>query len=121
MANQIAIASTMLGVMEALRYAVEAGLDPDTVLESIGAGAAGSWSMSNMVPRVVKEDYAPGFAVRHFVKDLNIAEAEAAAMDLQLAGLGLAARLYRGLEEEGRGGEGTQAIYRAVGRGEADG
>jgi 3-hydroxyisobutyrate dehydrogenase len=114
MANQIAIASTMIGAMEALRYAEAAGLDPSRVLESIGAGAAGSWTLSNLYPRVVAGDFAPGFYVRHFMKDLDIAADEATDMTLDLQGLDLARRMYRALMDAGHGDEGTQALYKAL-------
>ena len=73
MANQIAVASTMMGVCESLRYAEKAGLDPATVLQSIEAGAAGSWTLSNLAPRMIKGDFGPGFYVKHFIKDMDIA------------------------------------------------
>ena len=108
--NQIAIASTMIGVSEALLYAQAAGLDPETVLASISSGAAGSWSLSNLAPRMIDGDFAPGFFVEHFVKDLGIALHEAERLDLQLPGLSLAAELYRRLLADGGGRSGTQAL-----------
>ncbi len=108
--NQIAIASTMIGVSEALLYAQAAGLDPETVLASISSGAAGSWSLSNLAPRMIDGDFAPGFYVEHFVKDLGIALHEAERLDLQLPGLSLAAELYRRLLADGGGRSGTQAL-----------
>ncbi len=108
--NQIAIASTMIGVSEALLYAQAAGLDPETVLASISTGAAGSWSLSNLAPRMIDGDLAPGFYVEHFVKDLGIALHEAERLDLQLPGLSLAAELYRRLLADGGGRSGTQAL-----------
>jgi 3-hydroxyisobutyrate dehydrogenase len=108
--NQIAIASTMIGVSEALLYAQAAGLDPETVLASISSGAAGSWSLSNLAPRMIDGDFAPGFYVEHFVKDLGIALHEAEQLDLQLPGLSLAAELYRRLLADGGGRSGTQAL-----------
>lgn len=114
LANQIAIASTIVGVMEALAYARRAGLDPDRVLESIGAGAAASWTMSNLYPRVVAGDLAPGFYVRHFLKDIRIALAEARAMGLDLSGLALAGGLYEVLDAAGKGDLGTQAVYEVI-------
>jgi len=114
MCNQIVIASNMMGVMEALAYARHAGLDPRTVLESIGAGAAGSWSLSNLYPRVVDGDYGPGFFVEHFLKDIHIALAEADAMGLELNGLELAEEMYSQVVELGGARQGTQALYRAI-------
>ena len=114
MCNQIAIASTMIGVMEALLYARGAGLDPDVVLSSIGAGAAGSWSLRELYPRVVRGDLGPGFFVKHFVKDLRIARDEAEALGLRLPGLALALSLYERLQDEGGGDLGTQALYQVL-------
>lgn len=108
--NQIAIAANMIGVSEALLYAQAAGLDPETVLRSIASGAAGSWSLSNLAPRMIDGDFAPGFSVEHFVKDLGIALHEAEQLDLQLPGLSLAAELYRRLLADGGGRSGTQAL-----------
>lgn len=108
--NQIAIAANMIGVSEALLYAEAAGLDPETVLASIASGAAGSWSLSNLAPRMIEGDLAPGFFVEHFVKDLGIALHEAERRDLQLPGLSLAAELYRRLLADGGGRSGTQAL-----------
>jgi len=112
MANQIAIAGTMLGVVEALAYAKGQGLDPDLVHSAISAGAAGSWSMSNLGPRILQGDFEPGFYVKHFVKDLRIALAEAENAGLDLPGLDLAKRLYERLAEEGGAELGTQALWR---------
>jgi len=110
LANQVAIAGTMIGAMEALLYARRAGLDPATVLASIGAGAAGSWTLANLYPRAVAGDLAPGFAVKHFVKDLRIARDEAADLGLALPGLALVLSLYERLAAEGGEGLGTQAL-----------
>lgn len=112
--NQIVIASTMIGVMEGLLYARRAGLDPDTVLASIGAGAAGSWTLSNLYPRAVRGDDAPGFYVRHFLKDIRIALAEAEQMGLRLPGLALAEQLYQDLVDQGGAMLGTQALHRVL-------
>lgn len=114
MCNQIAIAGTMIGAMEALLYARRAGLDPEVVLASIGAGAAGSWTLRELYPRVVRGDLGPGFFVKHFVKDLRIARDEAASLGLRLPGLALALALYERLQEEGGGDLGTQALYRVL-------
>lgn len=112
MANQIAIASNMMGVCEAIRYAEKAGLDPETVLKSIETGAAASWSLSNLAPRMMKGDFAPGFYVKHFIKDMNIALESSDAIGLSASGLALAKSLYDKLEEEGGGDLGTQALYK---------
>lgn len=112
MANQIAIAPGMLGVCEAMAYARKAGLDPETVLESITAGAAGSWSLGNLAPRMLKGDFAPGFYVKHFIKDLGIALESAKELDLELPGLELAKQLYDRLAAEGFENDGTQALFR---------
>jgi len=112
MCNQIAIASNMIGVTEALVYAKKAGLDPQTMLESISTGAAGSWSMSNLIPRVLKEDYSPGFFIKHFIKDMGIALDEAKKMNLALPGLDLAEKMYKELAEKGEENSGTQALVK---------
>lgn len=118
--NQIAIASNMIGVMEALLYARRAGLDPEVVLASIGAGAAGSWSLSHLYPRALAGDFEPGFYVRHFLKDIRIALAEAERMGIQLPGLSLAEQLYRELAEGGGDALGTQALYLVLERAAGD-
>jgi len=112
MCNQIAIASNMIGVMEALVYAKKAGLDPEKMLQSISTGAAGSWSLSNLLPRVLREDYSPGFFVKHFIKDMGIALEEAKKMDLQLPGLQLAKQMYEEIAEKGEENSGTQALIK---------
>jgi 3-hydroxyisobutyrate dehydrogenase len=111
MCNQITIASTMIGIMEALIYAKKSGLDPATVLSSISTGAAGSWGMSNLLPRVIQDDFAPGFFIHHFLKDIRIAQEEAKDMDLTLPGLDLAETLYEECVQTGLGDLGTQALY----------
>ena len=112
MCNQIAIASNMIGVTEAISYARKAGLDPDSVLQSISSGAAGSWSLSNLVPRMVQGDFAPGFYIKHFIKDMAIALEEADRMGMQAPGLSLSKSLYEQLAEEGEENSGTQALYK---------
>lgn len=112
MANQIAIASNMMGVCESIRYAEKAGLNPETVLQSIETGAAASWSLSNLAPRMIKGDFAPGFYVKHFLKDMKIAMESSEAIGLSASGLALAKSLYDKLEEEGGGDLGTQALYK---------
>ena len=112
MANQIAIASNMMGVCEAVAYAKRAGLDPAEVVETISGGAAGSWSLSNLAPRMLRGDYAPGFFIKHFIKDMGIALASAEEMHLDLPGLKLAKRLYDELSSRGMEDSGTQALIR---------
>lgn len=112
MCNQIAIASNMMGVCEALAYAEKAGLDPLTVLKSIESGAAGSWSLSNLGPRIIKGDYSPGFFVKHFIKDMGIAVQSAEEMGLTAPGLAMALSLYKRLAEQGEENSGTQALFK---------
>ena len=112
MCNQIAIASGMLGVCEAMAYAEKSGLDPESVLTSIEHGAAGSWSLSNLAPRMIRGDFAPGFYVEHFIKDMRIAEESAKNAGLEAPGLALALRMYERLAEQGSARQGTQALYR---------
>lgn len=112
MVNQIAIAAGMVGLCESLAYAVKAGLNPETVLKSIGSGAAASWSLNNLGPRIVKGDFAPGFYVRHFIKDMAIALESAEEMGLELPGLKLAKSLYDKLAQNGYELDGTQSLYR---------
>jgi 3-hydroxyisobutyrate dehydrogenase len=112
MSNQIVIASTMIGVTEAIIYAEKAGLDPETVLKSISTGAAGSWSLSNLVPRMLEGDFAPGFYIKHFIKDMNIALDEAEQMGMEAPGLALAKSLYAQLAEKGEENICTQSIYK---------
>ncbi|MGG1515338.1 NAD(P)-dependent oxidoreductase [Paenibacillus oryzisoli] len=114
MCNQIAIASNMMGVVEALVYAERAGLDPQTVLKSIETGAAGSWSLSNLGPRMIGGDFAPGFYIKHFIKDMRIALESAAEMGVELPGLTLAKSLYDRLAAQGEGDSGTQALYKLI-------
>ncbi len=112
--NQIAIASGMIGMCEALLYAHRAGLDIETTLRAISPGAAGSWSLTNLAPRIVRGDFAPGFMVEHFVKDMRLALEECRGMQLDLPGLALAESLYARLLEQGQGGLGTQALVLAL-------
>jgi 3-hydroxyisobutyrate dehydrogenase len=116
MVNQTLIATGMIGVCEALLYAYRAGLELETVLESVGGGAAGSWSLANYAPRMLKGDYAPGFMVEHFIKDMEITLAEARRMSLALPGLALAHELYLALRAQGGGRDGTQSLIRALAR-----
>lgn len=114
MMNQVLIASNMVGVCEALLYAYRAGLDVEKVLASVSGGAAGSWSLSNLAPRMIANNMAPGFYVNHFVKDMGIALAEAGRMQLALPGLALAHQLYVALQAQGGGSDGTQSLIRAL-------
>jgi 3-hydroxyisobutyrate dehydrogenase len=110
MVNQILIAGTMLGVCEGLLYAERAGLDARRVIESVGSGAAGSWSINNLGPRMIDRDFEPGFFIDHFIKDLGIALEEAAAMGLALPGLAQARELYHAARAQELGRKGTQAL-----------
>jgi len=116
MCNQIAIASNMMGVCEALAYAQSAGLDPMTVLGSIESGAAGSWSLSNLGTRIIAGNFEPGFYVKHFIKDMGIALESAEAMGLDTHGLRLAKSLYERLAASGGEDFGTQALYKIYNR-----
>ena len=111
MCNQIVIASGMIGVCEAIVYGMEAGLNVEDVLKSISSGAAGSWSLSNLAPRMIRGDLEPGFYIKHFMKDMKIALDEAEKMKLQLPGLQLAKDLYSSLIESGYENKGTQALF----------
>ncbi|MGR3763115.1 NAD(P)-dependent oxidoreductase [Rossellomorea sp. NS-SX7] len=111
MCNQIAIASGMLGVCEAIFYAEKAGLHPKTVLQSIEAGAAGSWSLSNLGTRMIDGNFEPGFYVKHFIKDMKIAIDSAENMSVPVPGLKLAKELYDQLSQSGGENKGTQALY----------
>ncbi|MCU9612278.1 NAD(P)-dependent oxidoreductase [Caldibacillus lycopersici] len=112
MANQIAIASNMIGVCEALVYAKHAGLDVEKVLATISTGAAGSFSLSNLAPRIVNGDYSPGFFIKHFIKDMVIALSEAEKMGIETPGLSLALTMYKKLAAMGEENSGTQALYK---------
>ncbi len=109
--NQIAVFGNTLGTCEAMAFAVKAGLDPAQVLESIGAGAASSWALANLAPRILAGDFAPGFFVRHFLKDIGLALEEAQALGLDAPALKLAQELYGKLVGDGLGDRGTQALY----------
>ena len=110
MANQIAIAGTVAGVAEAVAYAQKAGLDIMDTLATIGTGAAGSWQMSNNGPKMAAGDDAPGFFIKHFVKDMNLALDEARARGQELPALELVENMYALLMEQGMGEKGTQAL-----------
>lgn len=114
MVNQILIASGMIGICEGLLYGYKAGLNLETVLESVSGGAAGSWSLSNYAPRMLAGNFDPGFFVEHFIKDLGIALAEARRMSLSLPGLALAEQLYVALKAQGHGAKGTHSLILAL-------
>lgn len=111
MSNQIVIASTIMGVCEGLAYAQEAGLDANALLQCIGGGAAGGFQLNVMGARIAKGDFAPGFFIEHFLKDLGIALDEADQMGLQLPGATLARQLYQRLADQGSARQGTQALF----------
>ncbi len=114
MMNQIAIASGMIGLCEALLYAHRAGLDVERAIDTIKGGAAGSWSLSNYGPRILSGDFEPGFRIEHFIKDLGIALEEATRMNLSLPGTALAEQLYIAARAQGLGQKGTQALALAL-------
>lgn len=114
MTNQILIATNMIGVCEALLYAHRAGLDLNTVMQSVTPGAAGSWSLSNLGPRIIANNFDPGFFVEHFIKDMGIALDEANRMGLALPGLALARQLYIAVQAQGYGRNGTHALQLAL-------
>jgi 3-hydroxyisobutyrate dehydrogenase len=114
MVNQTVIATNMIGVCEGLLYAYRAGLDLETVMESVGPGAAGSWSLTNLGRRIMDGDFDPGFFVEHFVKDMGIALQESERMGLSLPGLALAHQLYVALMAQGHQRDGTQALHLAL-------
>jgi len=114
--NQVLIATGMIGVCEALLYGYRAGLDLDQVLRSVAGGAAGSWSLSNYGPRMLRGELDPGFMVEHFVKDMAIALAEARRLNLSLPGLALAQQLYVALMAQGHGRLGTHSLILALAR-----
>ncbi|MFP5239275.1 MAG: NAD(P)-dependent oxidoreductase [Acidobacteriota bacterium] len=114
MCNQIVIAGHMIGVCESLLYAVRAGLEPSRVLESIATGAAACPALNNLWPRILKEDYAPGFIIDHFIKDMGIVLEESKRMGFKLKGLMLVEEIYREAQAMGFGPNGTQALYLAL-------
>jgi len=114
MVNQTLIATGMIGVCEALLYGYKAGLDLETVLKSVGSGAAGSWSLSNLGPRIIDNNFDPGFYVEHFIKDMGIALEEAKRMNLSLPGLALGLQLYQSVQAIGHGRSGTHALQLAL-------
>jgi 3-hydroxyisobutyrate dehydrogenase len=114
MCNQIVIAGTMIGVCESLLYGARAGLDLNTMLQSIRGGAAGCWTLENLAPRVLNGNFDPGFLVEHFIKDMGIALDEAARMKVALPGLALVRQLYLAVAAQGHGRAGTHALYLAL-------
>ncbi|QVK17213.1 NAD(P)-dependent oxidoreductase [Mycoplasmatota bacterium] len=112
MVNQIVIAGNMIGMVEALVYAKQANLNVEAVLKSISKGAAGSWQLDNNAPKIVSKDYKPGFFIKHFIKDMHLAQDEARNVALDLPGLDLVESLYSSLMENGYGNLGTQAIIK---------
>ena len=114
MVNQILISTGMIGVCEALLYGHRAGLDLETVLKSVSSGAAGSWSLSNLGPRIIENNFDPGFFVEHFIKDMGIALQESARMGLSMPGLALGHQLYQAVQAQGHGRDGTHALELAL-------
>ena len=114
MCNQITIAGTLIGVCEGLIYGAKAGLNLNTLLESISKGAAGCWSLDVLAPKIVKRDFSPGFSIDNFVKDMTIALEEAEAMKLSLPGLALVKQLYLSVQAMGKGSSGNQGLYLAL-------
>ncbi len=114
MVNQILIATGMIGVCEALLYGYKAGLDLPTVLKSVSSGAAGSWSLSNLGPRIIDNNFDPGFFVEHFIKDMGIALEESRRMGLSMPGLALGQQLYHAVMAQGFGRNGTHALMLAL-------
>lgn len=114
MVNQTLISSMMIGVCEGLLYGYKAGLDLETVMKSVESGAAGSWSLSNLGPRMMANNFDPGFFVNHFIKDMGIALAESRKMGLSMPGLALAEQLYQSVKANGHGQDGTHALMLAL-------
>ncbi len=114
MCNQILIAGTMIGVVESLLYSYKAGMDLNEVIDVIGSGAAGSWSINNLGRRIADGDFNPGFFIKHFVKDMGIALDEAKRMNLSLPGLALVNQFYISAMASGYEELGTQALYKVL-------
>ncbi len=112
MANQIAIAGAAIGMVESLAYSKGAGLDLKTVLKAITSGSAASWQLSNMAPRIINDDFNPGFFIKHFIKDMRIASTESKAMGVDLPGLDLVLSLYEECQKRELENCGTQALYK---------
>jgi len=116
MVNQVLIAGNMIGVVEGLLYAHKSGLDASAVIDVVGKGAAGSWSINNLGRRIVKGDFNPGFFIKHFVKDMGIALEEARRMKLSLPGLALVHQFYVSAQAIGLENLGTQGLYQVLAR-----
>jgi len=116
MVNQIHISTTMIGLVECLLYAYKAGIDLEEVIQAIGGGAAGSWSLNNYGPRIARRNFDPGFFVKHFVKDMDIALKEARNMHLSLPGLSMAHQFYVAAMAEGYENLGTHSLYKVFER-----
>jgi 3-hydroxyisobutyrate dehydrogenase len=116
MCNQIVIAGTMIGVCESLVYGYRAGLNLDAMVDTIRRGAASCWALDNLAPRILKRDFAPGFMIDHFIKDMGIALEEAARMRIALPGLALVRQLYVATAAHGHGRSGTHALFLALDR-----
>jgi 3-hydroxyisobutyrate dehydrogenase/2-hydroxy-3-oxopropionate reductase len=112
MANQIALAGAVAGVCEAVEYSRRVGLDVQTMLDSVSQGAAGSWQMSNMAPRMLKGDFNPGFYIKHYIKDMNIAAEEAERVSLSMGIVNHVLSMYKEMAEKGMGDHGTQALLK---------
>jgi 3-hydroxyisobutyrate dehydrogenase len=116
MCNQVMVSGLMIGMSETLLYGYKAGLDLETMLESVSRGAAASWMLDNLAPRILKRDFRPGFFVEHFIKDMGIALKEAERMNLSLPGLALVHQLYVAVEAQGHGRKGTHVLILALER-----
>ncbi len=112
--NQISVAGTMIGMVEALLYAYKQGLDLSKIIEVVGSGAGSSWSLNTLGPRIVRGDYKSGFFVEHFVKDMGIALQEANSAGLSLPGLSLVHQLYVAVKAQGKGKSATQSLFLAL-------
>ena len=112
--NQVAIAGALLGVCEALALAQKSGVDAERMLEAISAGAAGSWQLSNLGPRIAARDFAPGFMIRLMQKDLRLALEAAEDVRQPLPNTSLVHQLYYQLQAQGADEDGTQALARVV-------
>ena len=112
MANQIALSGCLASVCEAITYARKAGLDTDRMFSSISTGAVSSWQLSNNGPKILKDDYAPGFFIKHYIKDMKIACEEADRNGANLPILGQVLQMFENLDEQGMGELGTQALIK---------
>lgn len=112
MANQIALGGVIASLCEAMTYAKSVGLNMDKMLGTISTGAAGSWQMSHMAPRIAEGDLNPGFYIKHYIKDMNIALEEAQDVGLKMEMMEKIRAMYEKLQEEGYGDLGTQALIK---------